>query len=123
MHDIGTPQILHVLVHVLRLGCFETARMIFEAWVIHDVPERFPANLSLADVFMTIHARAEIGFGIVQVKREDLLQSNQVIDFLDGGVPTLLRANVVTGGKEMCRIQANAQTPGLSDFVEDGSQM
>jgi hypothetical protein len=49
-------QIHHVFVQVSRFRRFEASGMIFEARVIHNMPEAFPADLSLSNVRMTIDA-------------------------------------------------------------------
>src|SRR5438105_2649537 len=65
-------QVLHVLVHVLGLRGFEATGMVLESRVVHDVAKCFAANLSLADVFVPVHARVQVSLGIIEVKREHL---------------------------------------------------
>src|SRR5581483_8293792 len=108
---------------VRRLRRLQAGRMFFEARIVHDVPERLASDLSLADVRMAIHARAEIGFGIVQVKSEDLLHADERTQLANRRVPALRRANVVTRGKEVRRVQADAKPRGLFDLVENRAEM
>ena len=52
------------------------------------------------------------------MKREHLLHTNQIIDFLDRRLPAFRRADIVAGGKKMRRVETNAKTLRLIDFVE-----
>ena len=81
--------------------------------IIDDVPECFLPELALADVLVPVHARAEIGLGVVQVESKHLFQPNQRTDFTDGGIPALGRADVVAGRKEMSGIKTDAKRSGF----------
>src|SRR5713226_7719714 len=102
-------QVFHVLVQIGRLGRLQTAGQVSKASIVDDVTKSLAADFSLANPGVTIHARAEVGFGIVEMKGEDAVQANQCIDFRDGGVPPFGRADVVAGGEQVRRVQANSQ--------------
>ena len=74
--------------------------------------ETFPANSSLSDVLVAIHSRTEIGFGIVQMERQNLVQANQSGDFLDRAVPTFLGPDIITAREKMSGIKANPDRSG-----------
>ena len=73
-------KVQNVFVEILRLRCLQTAGMILESRVVDDMSEPFKANMSPANVRMPVHARIEGCFGIVQMKRENLLQSDELVD-------------------------------------------
>ena len=58
--------------------------MLAKTRIVHNVPKRLPPNLSLPDPRVAIDPGTKIRFGIVQVKRHDLLHSNQRIDLANG---------------------------------------
>jgi hypothetical protein len=70
-----------------------------EPRVIDDQAEGLAPDLSLSDMGVPIHVRAELGLGIVQVKGKNLLQANGGFEFSQGGVPAFGRADVVTSGQ------------------------
>src|SRR5712691_11873347 len=70
-------QVFHVLVQIGRLWRLQTAGQVSKAGIVDDVTECLAADFSLADPGVTIHTRAEIGLGIVEMKSEDAVQANQ----------------------------------------------
>ena len=68
--------------------------MSSEPGIVDDLPEGLLADLSLADVRVTIYARAETSLRIVQVEGEDLLQPDERFDLTDGRIPTFWRAGL-----------------------------
>src|SRR5262245_31127382 len=81
------------------------------------------ADFALTDVGMTIDARTQVGFGIVEMKSEDLRQANGGLGFLDGFVPTLRRADVVARGKKVRGIETDPETLRLFHAIEKGGEM
>jgi len=47
-------EVLHILVQIIRFGCFQTSWMVQKPCIIDDVPKSFPANFSLADPSVSI---------------------------------------------------------------------
>src|SRR5258708_16474236 len=70
-------QVFHVLVQIGRLGRLQTAGQVAKAGIVDDVTESLAADSSLADPGVTIHARAEVGLGILEMKSEDALHAHQ----------------------------------------------
>src|SRR4051794_4318621 len=94
---------------ILGFGSFQASRKILETRVVNDMPKCFFANVPLSNSGMTVHTRAERGFGIVQMKRQNILEPNLFLDFANGGVPTFWRPQVVARLEKMRGIQTNAQ--------------
>src|SRR5207248_6434074 len=97
--------------------------MILESRVVNDMSEPFKANMSLADVRMPVHSRIEGCFGIVQMKRENLLQSDELLDFANGFTPALRCSNVVSRREQMGGIETNPQAFRSFDLVIDRRQV
>src|SRR5258708_4762335 len=70
-------QVFHVLVQIGRLGRLQTAGRVAKTSIVDDVTESLAADSSLADPGVTIHARAEVGLGILEMKSEDALHAHQ----------------------------------------------
>lgn len=70
-------QIFHVFQHLFFLRRFETTRRFFETRVIDNMAKRFLSDFAFTNVFVSVHSRTQIRFGIVEVKRENLFQANQ----------------------------------------------
>ena len=100
-------------------GGFEAAGVVGEPWVVDDVAEGFAADFALADAGVAIDAGAEIGFGVVEVEGEDLVEADEGIDFRDGGLPTLGSADIVSGLEKMGGIETEAEAFGALDAVVD----
>jgi len=81
--------------------------MVLKPRIVDDMAEALEADFSFSDVSMAVHARTEIGFGIVQMKSNHLPQTEEGVYFADNRVPSFARADVVTGREQMTRIQAN----------------
>ena len=88
--------------------------MLLEPPVVDDVPKGLLPDFALADVLVPIHARAQVGLGVVQMECEDLLEPNQRGDFTDRGIPAFGCSDVVAGGEEVRSIQTDAQAVGFS---------
>ena len=116
-------QIRNILVQVVGFGGFEAAGAFAQAGIVDDVAEADHPDLAFADVFMAVDARTEVGPGIVQVKGDDLLEADEVVDFLQGCVPTFGRANVVSGGEEMAGVEADGQAFGVLHAIIDRGEM
>jgi hypothetical protein len=103
-------EVFDVLMQIIGFVCFKAARPLLEPGVVDDVAEGFQADFAFADVFVPVHPRVEIRLGIVEVKGGDLFLSDQRIQLPDGFVPALGGANVVAGGEQMGRVNANGQS-------------
>src|SRR5689334_23194321 len=81
------------------------------------------SDFPLADSGVTIHAGTELGFGVIQMEGDDLLNADQSIDFADGRIPSLGRSNVVASGKKMSRVQAYCQPLRFLHRIKDRRNM
>ena len=71
-----SDQILDVFVHVLRFGCLKAAWVILKSQIVNDAPKTLLSNFALTNMSVPIDARTQIGFGIIQMKRQNLFQAN-----------------------------------------------
>src|ERR1700730_4258882 len=74
-------------------------------------------------MLMSIHPRAACSFGIVHVNRRETLETDHSIEFTKCFLNTGFAADVVTGGEHVRRVEANAETLGLADVVDDVSDL
>lgn len=87
--------------------------MVAETRVIDEVAEALLPDFSLPDVRMAVHPRAQPGFGIIQVERQDLPYPDEGSDFPDRRLPAFRLAEVVAGRKQMGGVQAQAEPLGF----------
>jgi hypothetical protein len=69
---------------------FQAARAHRKALIIHNVPESFLPNFALADMRMAIDTRSQIGFRIIQVKRQYLFAAHKRFHLADSCFPAFL---------------------------------
>ena len=53
---------------------------------------------------VTVHVRTQVRFGVVQVKGDDLVQADGLLEFVECSIPARGCSNVVSGGEEMSGI-------------------
>jgi hypothetical protein len=102
-------EVFDIFVEVGGLGSFEAAGVLGEARIVDDVSEGLTSDFALADACMAIDPGAEVGFGVVQVEGEDLVEADEPFDLVDGEVPTGGGSYIVTGGKEMGGVEAESE--------------
>src|SRR5262245_51594483 len=85
--------------------------------------EAVASDFSLADVGVTIDTRAEAGFGVVEMERDDWIEADECLDFLDRGLPTFCITNIVTRGKEVAGVDADCEAFRAVDAVVNGSDV
>src|SRR5450432_4574404 len=73
--------VLDIFEWFLSLRCFENFWDFSKSSIAHDETKCIEANLSLADVFVTIDPRTTRGFRVVQVQRDEMLQPNCPVEF------------------------------------------
>ena len=83
--------------------------MLGEARIVDDVSEGLTSDFPLADASVAIDAGAEVGFGIVEMKGEDLVEADETFELVDGMVPTGWGANLMAGGEEMGGVDAESE--------------
>jgi len=59
-------QIINILVQIIRLRRFQATRMHREALIVHNMPETLLPNFPLPNMSVSIDARTQIRFRIVQ---------------------------------------------------------
>jgi hypothetical protein len=96
-------------VQVLGFGSLQTAGPFRESLVINDVRKPLASNFALADAGVAIDAGPQVRFGIIQMKSQNLIQPDHVIEFLHRGVPARWLADIVPSGEEMRCINAKAE--------------
>jgi hypothetical protein len=51
--------------------------VVLEPGVVNQVAEAAPPNFAMPNMRMTVHSRAQSGLRVIQVKCQDIFQSNQ----------------------------------------------
>lgn len=97
--------------------------MLGETGIVDDVSEGGSSNSALPNTGMAIDARAKIGFGIVEMEGQDLVQPDESFDLLNGVIPTRGRTDVMAGSEEMSRVEANSKSMCGADGVVQGGEM
>ena len=97
--------------------------MVRKTWIVDHVAKGFETNFPLANVGMAVHAGAEGGFGIVQMKSNDLFEADERFDLSNGFVPAFWRADVIAGSIKVGGIKAKAQPLWFSDLIENCGQV
>ena len=90
--------------------------------MIEYPPERFETDPAFADMFMPVHTRAQRRLRIVHVNHGDPVESNRAANILQRGLQALSRAQIPPGGKQVGRIDADAQRQ-FRACVDDSLQL
>ena len=69
--------------------------------------ERCFPNLSLADMFVSIHAPAQRNLRIIHMKHRHILQPNRALNQFQRRLQTALAPNVISRRKQMRRVQTS----------------
>ena len=72
---------------------------------------------------MSIYPRAAHGLGIVHMNGDEALESDRAIELAKCFFDRDLTSNVITGGKNMGRVQANTKPLRFAHIVEDVSDL
>ena len=97
--------------------------MTFEARIVDRRAKTFDPDFALPDMRVPVDLRAEVGFGVVEVKGDDLIEPDERIELVHCVVPTFGRADIVAGGEQMGGIEADGKAPGIADAIEDRGQV
>jgi hypothetical protein len=116
-------EVFQIFVEVFGFWRFEAAGMEFEARIVDDVTKGFFADFALADASVAIDAGAEIGFGIVEVKSENLGETDELFDLADGVVPAFLGAEIETGFEEVGGVEADAEAARIFNALKNFAEM
>ncbi len=108
---------------VFAFGGFEDHGDAGKVRVVDEVSEAGLADLSLADVFMTIDPAAQLPLRVIHVDALDLRQADDFIQLRDHAFITCRRAKVEARGKEMTRVETDSDAGGLIQARANGSQV
>src|SRR6266849_9616146 len=109
----------HVFAQIFAFWRFQHFRDFIEAGVPHDEAESLQTNFAFADMFMSIYPRAARGFGIVHMNGDEALESDRAIELAKCFFDRSFTSNVITGGKNVGRVQANTKLLRFAYIVED----
>jgi len=97
--------------------------MCSETEVVDKVPKTFGSDLALAYVGMTINPGAEVGLGVIQMERNDTLQTDQGNGTGDCLIPAGRSPDIIPSSEEVRRIDADRE-PGFGlHSLNDGCQV
>src|SRR5207253_1301744 len=108
---------------ILFLGRFEQHGQAGEARVREDVREAGVADLAEADVGVAVDARIERGFAVVEVPGADFFHADVFAGQGDHALVAGARANVVTGGEDVARVDADADALRLLHRGDDLAEL
>ena len=114
----GEIQGVEILSVAGALGRFEIHREFCEAAIVQEISEGVDAEVSLADVLVAIDSGGEGLFAIVQMKRAQMVQTDDAIELLERLGEFAFRAERVAGGEEMAGVEANSQSRGILGAFE-----
>ena len=97
--------------------------MFGEPRVVDNVPKSGPANFATTDMGVTIHSRTQGRFGIIQMKREDILHAQHLAKLVNDRMPSRGFPDIVSCGKEVRCIKADPQTLWTLDLLENDTEM
>src|SRR5581483_8841982 len=89
-----------------------------EARIAHQPAERLEADVALADHLVAIDARAERALGVVQVKRLEVAQPDDAIEFFERALVAARRGPLDAGGEHVLRVEAHAEA-ALAGFLQN----
>lgn len=70
-----------------------------ETRIVDEVTKGLYSQLTAADMRVAIYTRTEVGFGIVEMKRQDGVNSRQRLYMANTSVPTAATADIVASGE------------------------
>ena len=85
--------------------------------------ERFEAEMALADMLMAIDARMERLERIVDMKRDEAIEPDVLVEFGESAVVALFRAQIVARSEGVLGIEAQPQPLVLVDRIEDPAHL
>src|SRR6266568_7109594 len=105
------------------LGRLESHGDPVEAPVRHQPAEGLFAEPSPADLLVTVEARAQRRFRVVQMKGPHVPEPHDPGAGRDDVAITLARAQVVAGGEEMTRVETDAEALGRAGAAQKRCQL
>src|SRR5215510_7263857 len=112
-------QILAVLMAIVTLGCFEAHRQSPKPPVIEQQAKRLQAEKSFADVLVPVYSAPQILLGIVEMKGDEQVQPDGLVELGKGSLIVICRAQVIAGGKGVLGIKAGTQSLWRCGCVDD----
>ena len=105
---------------VFSLGRFQNFGRVGEPGVVDEIGEALAAETSLTYVLMTIQSTSAGALRVVDVDASDLVEADVLLQFRNG--PAVFRGvgEVVAGGKQVARVEANGQ-PLVFGYAGDDS--
>src|SRR5207247_10222570 len=98
---------------IFALRGFQDLWNFAQTAVAHDEAEGVESDFALADVFMSIHSRAARRFGIVDMNRNETIETDYAVELAKCFSNCCFTANVITGGEDRCGVEINDQTTRL----------
>src|SRR5262245_11485897 len=91
--------------------------------IVQEHPERLKSQAALTDMGVPIDAAAERLFAVVEMKRPQLFQADDALEFLEGCLIVSGGEQRVTGGENVTRVEANTEPLRILDAVDNGRQL
>ena len=104
--------------------------MVLETGIVQEETKSLQSYFPFADVFVTIHPRAQWPLGVVQVKEFKSLQTDYLIKERESAIIGFRGAQVIAGSKGMGGIEADSETVSVlrlpqneGELLESGAQI
>src|SRR5690606_28019869 len=101
---------------LLRL---KDGRKASESRIVNQRPERFDADLPIADMLMAVPVRGERHLRIIEMDHAEFVDTDHPIEGTHGVLIGLWRPDVISGGEDVARVEANPYPLLRLDQVDD----
>src|SRR5262245_59488851 len=102
-------EVAAILGQVLSLRRLDAHRKAAKAPLAEDAPERRDAEAAAPDVLVAIEPAAERTLRVVQVKRDDAIQTDGGVEGGERRGESCRRAKIVAGGERVLGVETDAQ--------------
>src|SRR5262249_55881406 len=94
----------------LELRRLQQHRQVCKSWIVEQLAERFDAQTSPSDVLVAIDAAPAGLLRVIQGKHAKPIETDKAIEIAKRGRIAVVCAQVVSGGEQVTRIEAHADS-------------
>ena len=91
--------------------------------IVHDEAEGVGADLSFADMFMTVDTAGKILFGVVQMNSKKVLEADRFVECRHRLFVSRPCAKIIAGGEDVRGVQAKTDPVAGADPLSHGVQV
>src|SRR4051812_1516131 len=120
---LGELDLLDAGPALVRPGCLHDARQPVEARLGEEHRAAAGAELALRDVGVAVAVRAERRLGVVEVKRSDALDADELDALVEHAAERLGGADLEAGGEQVARVEADAEALVAARGVDERREL